>query len=50
MLFASHLSLRVCPSTIKVYLAAVHNLHLESRFPQSFENLTLPPRLVRGIK
>ena len=38
------------PPTIKVYLAAVRNLHLEAGFPESFVNLTLLPRLVHGIK
>ena len=36
--------------TIKVYLAAVRNLHLEAEFPHVFENLNLLPRLVSGIK
>ena len=50
MLFVSHLSLKVSPPTIKVYLAAVRNLHMEAGFPEVFDNLTLLPRLVRGIK
>ena len=44
------LSLKVCPATIKVYLAAVCNLHIESSLPDPFETSSLLPRLVRGIK
>ena len=50
MLFASYLSLKVSPPTIKVYLAAVRNLHMEAGFPHLFDNLMLLPRLIRGIK
>ena len=50
MLFVSYLSLKVSPPTIKVYLAAVRNLHLEARLPEVFDNLTLLLRLIREIK
>ena len=50
MLFVSYLSLKVSPPTIKVYLTAVCNLHLEARLPEVFDNLTLLPRPVQGIK
>ena len=50
MLFASYLSLKVTPAIIKVYLAAVWNMHTEVGFPDLFRNLTLLPKLVQGIK
>ena len=50
MLYASYLSLKVSPPTIKVYLAAVRNLHMEAGFPHLFDNFMLLPRLIRGIK
>ena len=50
MLFASYLNLKVTPATIKVYLAAIHNMHIEAGFPDLFGNLTLLPKLIRGIK
>ena len=50
MLFASYLSLKVTPTTIKVYLAAVRNMHTKVGFSDLFKNLTLLPKLIRGIK
>lgn len=50
LLFTSYLSQKVRPSTIKVYLAAVRNLHVEAGLPNPVENSTLLPRLLRGIK
>ena len=50
MLFASYLSLKVSPPTIKVYLAAVRNLHLEAGYADEFDRFRLLPRLVRGIR
>ena len=50
LLFASYLSQNVRPSTIKVYLAAVRNLHIQHGFPSPVEHSILLPRLLRGIK
>ena len=50
MLFASYFSLKILPPIIKVYLAAVCNFHIEAGLSHLFDNLTLLPRLIRGIK
>ncbi len=50
LLFATFLSQRVTPATIKVYLCAVRNLHIESGLPSPMEHLHRLPYLLRGIK
>lgn len=50
LLFASYLSQKVRYSTIKVYLAAVRNLHIQLGFNSPVEHSILLPRLIRGIK
>ena len=50
LLFATYLSQRVTPPTIKVYLCAVRNLHLQSGFPNPMEHVHRLPYLLRGIK
>lgn len=50
LLFVSYLSVKVCPSTIKVYLSAVRNLHIQHGFPSPVEHSILLPRLLRGVK
>ena len=50
LLFASYLSDKVHPNTIKVYLAAVRNLHIQHGFSSPVEHSLLLPRLLRGIK
>ena len=50
LLFATYLSQRVTPSTIKVYLCAVRNLHIESGLPNPMDQLYRLPHLLRGIK
>lgn len=50
LLFVSYLSVKVRPSTIKVYLSAVRNLHIQHGFPNPVEHSILLPRLLRGVK
>ena len=50
LLFTTYLSQRVRPSTIKVYLAAVRNLHIQCGFPSPTDKSVLIPRILRGIK
>ena len=48
--FATHLSNTVSYGTIKVYLAAVKNLHTEFGFPLDFTSMPLLYKMLRGIK
>ena len=48
--FATHLSNTVSYGTIKVYLAAVKNLHTEFGFPLDFTSMPLLYKTLRGIK
>ena len=50
LLFVSYLSQRVRPSTIKVYLSAVRNLHIQHGLPSPTDHSVLLPRILRGIK
>ena len=50
LLFTTYLSLRVAPTTIKVYLGAVRSLHIESGLPSPINGATRLPLLLRGIK
>ena len=47
--FATHLSNTVSYGTIKVYLAAVKNLHTEFGFPLDFTSMPLLYKTLRGI-
>ena len=48
--FVTHLSNTVSYGTIKVYLAAVKNLHTEFGFPLDFTSMPLLYKTLRGIK
>ena len=48
--FATHLSNTVSYGTIKVYLAAVKNLHTEFGFPLDFTSMLLLHKTLRGMK
>ena len=50
MLFASFLSLNLKPASIKTYLFAVRNLHVEQGLPNPLEGCLQLQRLLRGIK
>ena len=41
---------RCAPATIKLYLAAVRNMHVERGLGDSFMNTTLPDHVFRGVK
>ena len=50
MLFTTYLTYGLKPSSIKVYLYAVRNFHIENGFPNPLENCLQLQRLMRGIK
>ena len=50
MLFATYLSYSIKPQSIKVYLAAVRNMHIEHGLPNPIAVATQLRRLLRGIK
>ena len=50
LLFATFLTYRLKPRSIKVYLFAVRNLHIEQGFPNPLEGCLQLERLMRGIK
>ncbi len=50
MLFATYLTCRLKPASIKVYLYAVRNFHVENGLPNPLENCLQLQRLMRGIK
>ncbi len=50
MLFATYLTYRLQPRSIKVYLYAVRNLHIENGLPNPLANCLQLQRLLRGIK
>ena len=50
MLFATFLTHRLQPQSIKVYLSAVRNLHLEHGLPDPIADALNLRRLMRGIK
>ena len=50
MLFATYLSYSIKPQSIKVYLAAVRNMHIEHSLPNPIAEATQLRRLLRGIK
>ena len=47
--FAAHMAGRVKPGTVRVYLAAVRNLHLDLGLPDPTANSTLLHRVTKGI-
>lgn len=48
--FVTHLSNSVTHGTIKVYLAAVKNMHVEFGCPLDFSNMSFLYKVLRGIK
>ena len=50
MLFTTYLSYSLKPQSIKVYLAAVRNMHIEHGLPNPIAEATQLRRLLRGIK
>ena len=50
MLFVTYLTYRMRPQSIKVYLYAVRNLHLEHGFPSPLDGCIQLERLMQGIK
>ena len=50
MLYASFLARTLKPQTIKVYLSAVRNMHLEHGLPDPLVDALNLRRLMRGIK
>ena len=50
MLYVTFLSQSIKPQSLKVYLAAIRNLHLESGFPSPLDSADKLRRLLRGIK
>jgi len=49
-LFATFLAGSVQHSSIKVYLSAIHSLHIEEGFPDPLVNCLCLQRVIRGIK
>ena len=47
--FAAHIAGRVKPGTVRVYLAAVRNLHLDLGLPDPTADAALLPRVTKGI-
>ena len=50
MLFATYLAQHLKPQSIKLYLSAIRNLHLEHGLPDPTTDALNLPRLMRGIK
>ena len=50
MLFATYLTYRLKPQSIKVYLYAVRNFHIEHGLPNPLQDCIQLQRLMRGIK
>ena len=47
--FAAHIAGRVKPGTVRVFLAAVRNLHLDLGLPDPAADAVLLPRVTKGI-
>ena len=47
--FAAHLASVVCPGTVRVYVSAVRNLHIEMGYADPLQDALLLPRVLRGI-
>ena len=50
MCFCAHLADWLHDTSIKVYLSAVHSLHIDYSFPDPLTNFLQLQRLLRGIK
>ena len=49
-LFATHLSPSLCSSSIKIYLSAVHSMHIDLGLPDPLVDCLQLQRVLRGIK
>ena len=49
MRFCAHVADRLHHSSIKVYLSAVHSLHIDYGYPDPLSNCLQPQHLLRGI-